>query len=163
MSKIPFDEAVNAAVALDPKYAPEAYSFLRDALDFTIKALQKGRSRPVSHVSGQELCHGLREYALQQFGPMTPTILEFWGVRTTRDIGEMVFNLVRTGAFSKSEEDRVEDFDNVYSFEEAFEKPFLPSRGVKPRTPAGAGGRKAGPAPATPAAEAEKPAGEGKA
>lgn len=141
MSKIPFDEAVTAAVTQNPQYSPDAYSFLRDALDFTIKALQKGRNRPISHVSGPELCHGLREYALQQFGPMVPTILDDWGVHTTRDIGEMVFNLIQTGAFSKSDEDRVEDFENVFTFEEAFEKPYLPVRGVKPAPKPQAGGR----------------------
>lgn len=136
MSKISFDEAVAKATAQDVRYSAEAYAFLRDALDFTIKALQKGRNREISHVSGTELCHGLREYALQQFGPMVPTILDDWGVRTTRDMGEMVFNLIRCGAFSKSDTDKVEDFEGVYTFEEAFEKPFLPVRGMKPASAA---------------------------
>lgn len=132
MSKVPFEQAVNDAVKHDPRYAPDAYHFLRDALDVTIKTMQQGRKSAVEHVSGPELCEGVRTYALQQFGPMVPTIFEAWGLGTTRDIGEMVFNLIRTRAFSRSDSDKVEDFENIYSFADAFQKPFLPTRGVTP-------------------------------
>lgn len=135
MSKVPFEQAVSDAVHVDTRYPADAYQFLRDALDHTIKTLEKGNRGAVSHVSGMELCLGMKHYALQQFGPMVPTIFEAWGLHTTRDIGEMVFNLIRTGAFSRSESDRVEDFENIYTFAEAFEKPFLPTRGVKPTSP----------------------------
>jgi uncharacterized repeat protein (TIGR04138 family) len=135
MTKVPFDQSVIAATARDPRYAADAYAFLRDALDYTIRAMQKGRAKEIGHVTGPELCRGLREYAIQQFGPMVPTILEAWGVRSTRDIGEMVFNLIDAGQFSKSETDSPSDFDNVFDFEDAFVKPFLPARGVKPAPP----------------------------
>ena len=135
MSKVPFDKAVSDAVRQNPRYAADAYHFLRDALDMTIKTMQAGRKEAISHVSGPELCQGVREYALQQFGPMVPTIFETWGIGTTRDIGEMVFNLIQTGAFSRSDSDQVEDFEEVYLFEDAFEKPYRPVRGVSPATP----------------------------
>lgn len=134
MTKVPFEQSVSKATARDPRYAADAYAFLRDSLDYTIRSIQKGRGREPGHVSGPELCKGLRDYAIQQFGPMVPTILEAWGVRSTRDIGEMVFNLILAGAFSKSDSDTPEDFDNVYDFNEAFVKPFLPARGMKPGT-----------------------------
>jgi len=132
MSKVPFDQAVIDAVKHDPRYAADAYHFLRDALDATMKTMQKRRKGEINHVSGAELCEGVREYALEQFGPMVPTIFEAWHIRTTRDIGEMVFNLIHTGAFSRSDSDRVEDFDKVFLFEDAFERPFLPVRGITP-------------------------------
>lgn len=132
MSKVPFEQAVIKAALQDPRYAADAYLFLRDALDVTIKTMQQGRSEAVNHISGAELCEGLRDYALQQFGPMVPTIFETWGLNTTRDIGEMVFNLIRLGAFSRSKSDKVEDFDAVYTFADAFEKPFLPTRATAP-------------------------------
>lgn len=132
MSKVPFEQAAAEAARQDPRYAADAYHFLRDALDVTIKTMQKGRKDAVNHVSGAELCEGVREYALQQFGPMVPTIFEAWGLATTRDIGEMVFNLIRTGAFSRSDSDQVEDFENIYGFADAFEKPYLPVRGISP-------------------------------
>ena len=135
MSKIPFEQAIHDAVKYDPRFAPDAYHFLRDALDVTMKVMQKGRPDAINHVSGPELCDGVREYAIQQFGPMVPTIFDAWNIRTTRDIGDMVFNLIHTGAFSRSDSDRVEDFENVFLFEDAFEKPFLPVRSITPATP----------------------------
>ena len=138
MSKSQFDHAVQEATGRDPRYAADAYAFLRDALDHTLRMLQKRKGQEPGHVSGPQLCDGLREYALQQFGPMVPTIFEAWGVRSTRDIGEMVFNLIEAGIFSRSPTDRVEDFENVYTFEDAFVKPFLPKRGAAPE--GGAGG-----------------------
>jgi uncharacterized repeat protein (TIGR04138 family) len=132
MSKVSFDQSVALATARDPRYAADAYLFLRDALDFTISALSKGRGKEPGHVTGAELCHGVRKYALEQYGPMVPTILETWGIRTTRDFGELVYNLIKAGAFSKSSGDRIEDFDGVYEFTDAFVKPFLPARPLKP-------------------------------
>jgi uncharacterized repeat protein (TIGR04138 family) len=60
---------------------------------------------------------------------MVPTLLDFWGIRCTRDIGEIVFLLIEEGAFSQSPEDSIEDFENVYDFAEAFEIPFRPRDG----------------------------------
>jgi uncharacterized repeat protein (TIGR04138 family) len=132
MSKVPFEKAVEDAVRADSRYAADAYIFLRDALDVTIKTMQQNRRDAVHHVSGAELCEGVRDYALQQYGPMVPTIFDAWGIAKTRDIGEMVFNLIRTGAFSRSDSDKIEDFDDIFTFQDAFEKPFLPSRGTAP-------------------------------
>jgi uncharacterized repeat protein (TIGR04138 family) len=128
MSKIPFEQSVSTAVSRDPRYAADAYAFLKDALDFTIRRQKKSRVKELGHVSGEELCQGVRDYAIQQFGPMVPTLFEAWGIRSTRDMGEMVFNLINAGAFSKSDADHVEDFENIYDFTDAFVKPFLPSR-----------------------------------
>ncbi len=127
MSKVPFEQSVAKAVARDPRYAEEAYSFLKDALEFTMRNRKKARGRDPDHVTGPELCAGVRDYALQQYGPMVPTLFEAWGLRSTRDIGELVFNLISAGAFSKSDSDRVEDFDNLFEFGDAFVKPFLPA------------------------------------
>lgn len=135
MTKVPFDQSVSKATSRDPRYAADAYAFLRDALDYTIRGMQKARAKDVGHVSGPELCNGVRDFAVQQYGPMVPTIFETWGIRSTRDIGEMVFNLIEAGAFSKSDSDRPEDFDNVFDFSDAFVKPFLPARGLKPGSP----------------------------
>ena len=136
MSKVPFEQSAAKAAARDPRYAVDGYTFLKEALDFTIRRQKKGKPRETGHVGGEELCQGVRDYAISQFGPMVPTIFETWGLRSTRDIGEMVFNLIAAGAFSKSDADRVEDFENLFDFTEAFVKPFLPSRSA-------AGGRKA--------------------
>jgi uncharacterized repeat protein (TIGR04138 family) len=84
------------------------------------------------------LLHGLRVYALDQFGPLTKTVLNAWGIHRCADFGEIVFNLIEYNMFSKTDQDRREDFEEVFEFEDAFVKPFLPSR-----RPRGANGPRA--------------------
>jgi uncharacterized repeat protein (TIGR04138 family) len=80
-------------------------------------------------VSGQELLEGIREFALEQYGPMTFALLEGWGLRRCEDFGEIVFHLVDYGVLGKTEQDRREDFAGGYDFREAFLRPFEPARG----------------------------------
>ncbi len=106
----------------DPRYTIEAYAFVRDGLEFTVRRLDDPR-----HVSGQELLAGLRDYALEEFGPMAKTILNGWGIERTEDFGEIVFNMVETGLLGKTENDSRADFANGYDFDEAFRQPFRPT------------------------------------
>jgi len=128
MQKIGFAEALDSIVASDPRYQRDAYVFLRDALDFTTKQQKKVRGATVRHVSGPELLGGVRHYALKEFGPMVMTVFDSWGIHSCEDIGNMVFNLIEAGIFGKTEEDSIEDFKNVYDFDEAFVKPFAPEK-----------------------------------
>jgi uncharacterized repeat protein (TIGR04138 family) len=126
MQKIGFAEALDSIVASDPRYHRDAYVFLRDALDFTTKQQKKIKGITVRHVAGPELLGGVRQYALKEFGPMVITVFDCWGIRSCEDIGHMVFNLIDAGIFGKTDQDSIEDFKNVYGFEEAFVKPFAP-------------------------------------
>jgi uncharacterized repeat protein (TIGR04138 family) len=128
MQKIGFAEALDSIVRSDPRYQRDAYVFLRDALDFTTKQQKKAKGTTVRHVTGPELLDGLRQYALKEFGPMVMTVFDSWGVHSSADIGNMVFNLIGAGIFGKTEEDSIEDFRNVYDFEEVFVKPFAPEK-----------------------------------
>lgn len=127
MQKLDFGEKLEDIVRQDTRYDREAYLFLRDALDHTIK-LRKKAKEPDQHVTGQQLLDGIRQYALKQFGPMVPTVFEYWGVRRGEDFGEMVFNFIRVGIFGKTDTDSVEDFKGGYSFHDAFVAPFLPEK-----------------------------------
>ena len=81
MQAASFEEAIEQIAARDRRYHREAYFFLREALDHTQKMIGKlPKKNEVRHVSGQELLNGIREYALQQFGPMTLSVFEEWGV-----------------------------------------------------------------------------------
>src|SRR5215204_4869545 len=135
-----FDEALDRIVQKDTRYHREAYLLVREALDYTQKIVNKGvrsESRQatgeevvegkVRHVSGQELLAGIRAYALDQYGPMTLTVLGEWGVRSCEDFGELVFNMVENNLLAKTKKDSRDDFKNGYTFEEAFRKPFLPA------------------------------------
>ncbi len=126
MQTVNYEEAVERILAHDPRYAREAYLFLREALEFTQKQILKANKGKVRHVTAKELLDGLRQYALQQFGPMTVTVFEDWGVNRCQDFGEMVFNLVECGLFEKTDKDSREDFQPGYDFTEAFRKPFWP-------------------------------------
>jgi uncharacterized repeat protein (TIGR04138 family) len=128
MQKIGFAEALDSIVASDPRYHRDAYVFLRDALDYTTKQQKKTKGASVRHVAGPELLAGVRQYALKEFGPMVVTVLSYWGVRSCEDVGHMVFNLIGAGIFGKTEEDSIDDFKNVFDFQEAFVKPFAPEK-----------------------------------
>ncbi len=127
MAKIKFSEGLEAVIRQDDRYTRDAYIFLKDALDYTIHRhrRQYSGSGKSQHVTPRELLDGIREYALEEFGPMVPTVFEHWNVRTTRDFGNMVFNLVDAGVFGVTETDRIEDFEDYYTFDEAFVEPFL--------------------------------------
>ncbi len=135
MQKIGFAEALDSIVASDPRYTRDAYVFLRDALDFTTKQQKKIKGAMVRHVAGPELLEGVRQYALQEFGPMVMTVFSSWGIHCCEDIGHMVFNLIEAGIFGKTEEDSLEDFKNVYDFEAAFVKPFTPAKPTAAKPP----------------------------
>jgi uncharacterized repeat protein (TIGR04138 family) len=134
MQKIGFADALDSVVINDPRYQRDGYVFLRDALDFTTKQQKKIKGVSVRHVTGPELLDGVRRYALKEFGPMVMTVFDSWGIRSCEDIGNMVFNLISAGVFGKTDEDSIEDFKNVYDFEEAFVRPFAPAKpaGAKP-------------------------------
>jgi uncharacterized repeat protein (TIGR04138 family) len=121
MQKIGFAEALDLIVTRDPRYQRDAYVFLRDALDFTTKQQKKIKGATVRHVAGPELLEGVRAYALKEFGPMVITVFSTWGINRCEDIGHMVFNLIGAGIFGKTEEDSIEDFKNVYDFQERSE------------------------------------------
>ena len=75
-------------------------------------------------MTGQELCEAIRRYALQQYGYMARLVLKNWGIRSTGDFGEIVYNLIRIGCMRKTARDRREDFDDVYDFDTAFRQEF---------------------------------------
>jgi uncharacterized repeat protein (TIGR04138 family) len=129
-----FNEVVEQIIDRDPRYDKEAYIFLKEALEFTIKQKKRGKTEAGSHVNAGELLDGFRQLALKEFGPMVMTVLEYWGVRASNDVGEMVFNLIGAGVFGKTESDTVEDFHTALDFRTAFVAPFEP-RGSRSTNP----------------------------
>lgn len=131
MQDLDFDEVVALIRKEDSRFDRRAYHFVRQGLDYTVKEMKKSqgeRAKKSLHVTGPELLQGLRAYALDQYGPMARAVLGSWGVMCCSDLGDLVFNLIEYNVFSKTERDRREDFCDLYSFEEAFDQPFLPAR-----------------------------------
>lgn len=101
----------------DRRYDPESYSFVMAALNYTINKFDRK-----GHIKGQELLDGIKGYAIEQFGPMARTVFAHWGITTTNDFGEIVFNMIDAGILGKTEQDSKKDFDNRFDFKTAFDK-----------------------------------------
>jgi uncharacterized repeat protein (TIGR04138 family) len=133
----------------DRRYTLDAYLFVLEALTFAQETLGFGqepaaeeieqprsedpapsgktRSRPrrerrrvERHVSGQQLCEAARQFGQQQYGFLAKTVLATWGIRSTADIGEIVFNMIDSGQMRKTRSDKREDFHDVFDFDDAF-------------------------------------------
>ncbi len=115
-------------VRRDPRYAYEAYEFVFEALGHAQKLLGRsatpegGEPSPQHHVTGPELLDGIRDLALREFGLMARTVFRMWGIERTDDFGEIVFRLVESNLMSKTDEDTLDDFRNVFDLDEALVK-----------------------------------------
>jgi len=110
-----FINKINDIVAKDARYKFDAYEFVMQALFFTQKKLKRK-----DHVSGKEILEGIKEHLLSQYGPMAKTVIEHWGIYTTSDFGQIVFNMINAGLMKKTQDDSLEDFKDVYDFKDAF-------------------------------------------
>lgn len=109
----------------DRRFARNSYEFVLDALDHTMVELGRdGKVGEGRHVGGRELLEGIRALAAEQFGPMASLVFSRWGINSTKDFGEIVFNLVEAGLLSRRPEDSRFDFADGYDFEEAFSEMF---------------------------------------
>lgn len=119
-------------------YPLQAYQFVRDGLGHTVSLVHGagagvgggagagassgggGRDEDSRHVSGQQLCRGLKDFAIKQYGLLARTVLSRWGITTTEDFGRIVFAMIEAGLMRKTEDDTLEDFREVFDFDEAF-------------------------------------------
>jgi len=111
----------------DGRYPGEAYDFLHDGLSRAVKethgeeAIAPGKALSESHVTGGELCLALREQALERWGMLAKTVLNHWNIYGTIDFGNMVYLLIQNSFMRKTDTDSLEDFRDVYDFDEALE------------------------------------------
>lgn len=114
-------ETLQDLVARDGRYKLDAYLFVIEALAFTRQRLKAER-----HVDGHQLLWGIKELALERFGPLAKMVFESWGVRRTLDFGHIVFNMVDAKLLSKTDDDRIEHFRDGYDFTEVFVTNYTP-------------------------------------
>jgi uncharacterized repeat protein (TIGR04138 family) len=118
----------------DPRYKIDAYCFVREGLRYAQELLYpptgdtESEAKVRRHITGQDLCHALRHMAHDRYGYLALPVLQNWGLRSTGDFGEVVYNLIRIGEMSQSPDDLREHFDNVYDFEQALLNDFAISR-----------------------------------
>lgn len=126
MHAVQFEQSVLSILKRDGRFDAQAYFFLKEALDFTLKRIAEGNGGQARHVSGPELLAGFRDCALDQFGPMAATLMAEWGVHAGEDVGDMVFHLIEEQVFGKQESDTHKDFADVFSLLDELREPFLP-------------------------------------
>ncbi len=147
-----FRDELARIIANDPRYSIEAYAFVLEALNHAkhqkLKAHahrqdadrssdpQRKRRRPSSskkrvsgHVTGGKLCEALRKLALRQYGLLSATVLNHWGIHSTSDVGEIVYNLIAADALKKTASDSRSDFDNVFDFDKELRPALQPPAG----------------------------------
>jgi uncharacterized repeat protein (TIGR04138 family) len=100
----------------DGRYNPVAFKFVYDGLGYTVRNV----AREPRHVTGQVLCEGLRQVAIEKYGRLARLVLNSWGIKTTRDFGEIVYALIGHGWMSAQPTDSIDDFNSVYDFTNAF-------------------------------------------
>lgn len=127
MQPIHFEESVVSILRKDARYDAQAYFFLKESLDYTLKRCVEENGGRMRHVSGKELLEGFRDHAIEQFGPMAATLMDEWGLKECRDVGNMVFLMIEEQVFGKQDSDKPEDFEKVFDFRKALREPFLPS------------------------------------
>ena len=97
-------------------YTDESYHFAYEVLDYTLKNLAKS----TKHLTSHELLEGYRSYAIDKFGCLAKTVLNNMGIKKTKDIGNIIFQLIEFELMGKQERDKREEFDNFYDFNVVF-------------------------------------------
>jgi uncharacterized repeat protein (TIGR04138 family) len=104
----------------DGRYSPGALKFVYDGLGYTVRNVV-GEAR---HITGQTLCEGLRKLALEKYGRLAMLVLNSWGVKHTRDIGEIVYLMINNQWMNAQPTDSIDDFNNIFDFKTALKDQF---------------------------------------
>ena len=120
MSELAFRDGVMDRIRVrEPRFDERAFLFVLSALEFA-----QSRQAERRHLSGRELVEACRDLALERYGVMARMVLEHWGIRSTGDIGDVVFALVELGLLISQPTDRKEDFVGLFDFDRAFERDY---------------------------------------
>ena len=125
MQTLNVDMALERILRTDRSYHPDAYRFVCEALEVAVRHFNKPREGSRRHLTARELLEGVRRHALKEYGPLASTVLASWGVRETMDVGRMVFRLVDEGVLGKTDDDRIDDFRDVFKLHDVLRAPFL--------------------------------------
>lgn len=114
-----FEGLLDRALKADPRYTREAYLFVERGL----RHYRETTVEPhLGHITGPQVCEGVRRLAIHEFGPMARTVLNAMGIHRGEDVGAIVYNMIAVGLMSKTEEDKQEDFAGCVTFDAAFER-----------------------------------------
>ncbi len=120
MSELAFRDGIMDQIRLrEPRFHESAYLFVLSALEFSQTRLTERR-----HITGAELARACRDLALERYGVMSRLLLEYWGVTSTADFGDIVFTLVDLGLLISQPTDTREEFVGVFDFDQEFEREY---------------------------------------
>jgi uncharacterized repeat protein (TIGR04138 family) len=103
----------------EQRFDERAYLFVLGALEYCQQRLPERR-----HISGRELALSCRDLALDRFGVLARLVLESWGIRSSSDIGDVVFTLVDLELLMSQPADSRDEFIEVFDFDQAFERDY---------------------------------------
>jgi uncharacterized repeat protein (TIGR04138 family) len=120
VAELAFRDGIMDGIRLvEPRFDERAYLFVLAALEYCQQRMDERR-----HITGRELALACRDLALDRFGVMARVVLEHWGVRSSGDIGDVVFTLVDLGLLMSQPTDTREEFAEVFGFDQAFEREY---------------------------------------
>ena len=117
-----FEKVIEILVERYPQYTEEAYEFMRAGMDSAADRFCRDDKSP--HLSARELYLGACAYALEEYGPLAARVLEFWGIKSSRDFGNIVYNLIEVGVFGKQKGDSPEQFDELPDLRQVLNAPY---------------------------------------
>lgn len=118
MAELAFRDGVMDRIRLrEPRFDERAYLFVLAGLEYCQQRLPDRR-----HLTGRELAVGCRDLALERYGVLARVVLEHWGLRSSADLGDIVFTLVELGLLVSQPNDSKEDFADVFDFTDAFDR-----------------------------------------
>lgn len=125
MNTSEIEEALQAIRRKDARYRSNAYRFLLfEGLEFTQREYLNIAPNETRHMAGAELLEGLRQLSIKQFGWLAHDVWKNWGIRKTRDWGNIVYNLVDKNLLRTTEQDSIDEFDDVFEIEDALRNGF---------------------------------------
>lgn len=120
-----FEDAVDIILSKHPEYAPDAYHFMRTALDSASRRFNKTAENP--HLTAEELYLGFCAALLEEYGPLAKAVTEHWGIFKSADVGAIVYNLIEVGVFGRQESDTQAQFDHLRRIDDILNEPYLPA------------------------------------
>jgi len=104
----------------DGRFSPAAIRFVYEGLGYTAKRI----ADEPRHVTGQTLCEGLKKLAVEKWGRLALLVLNTWGIKGTREFGEIVYLMIKHKWMSAQPTDSIDDFDDVFDFQAVFKEQF---------------------------------------
>jgi len=110
-------ESLEQIAQADGRYSLGALKFVYEGLDYATSRI----AAESEHVSARTLCEGLKKLAIEKWGRLAILVLNNWGVKNTRDFGEIVYLLIEHNRIKTQPTDSIDDFNDVYDFKTVFD------------------------------------------